>query len=170
MAAVVGPPLFLGLIMSSILQTDVLELYNTWGERVAFNEGYKAQSIAVAKQAGRDAFDLGLDKDQGKDLYFASRAQLAAEAQHFLDGDSASDFDAFLSTTPNGKKIVVEPDQIGDITEGEETLGMESCVAGETEDLYREDEWIFDESELMDGPNSYSSYCQSLPDISIKWR
>lgn len=48
--------------MASILNTDLGDLYNQWGERVAFNEGYQRQKIAEARKAGSDAFSLGIIK------------------------------------------------------------------------------------------------------------
>lgn len=119
--------------MASILQTDVLELYNSWGERVAFNEGFQAQKIADAKQAGRDAFSLGIDRSQGRDLYFEAKDERFSEAKEFLAGESAAQIsDSEISDV---EPESIEPDQIGDVTDGEETLGMESVVANETEDL-----------------------------------
>lgn len=117
--------------MASILQTDVLELYNSWGERVAFNEGFQAQKIVDAKQAGRDAFSLGIDRSQGQGLYFEAKDQRFSEAKEFLAGEPAAQIsDASISDV---EPESIEPDQIGDITDGEETLGMESVVANETE-------------------------------------
>lgn len=113
--------------MSSILKTDVFELYNSWGERIAFNEGFQAQKIADAKQAGRDAFSLGIDRVQGRELYFDAKDQRFSEAKEFLAGEPAAQIADDVETES------IELDQIGDVTDGEETLGMESCVANETE-------------------------------------
>lgn len=119
--------------MASILQTDVLELYNSWGERVAFNEGFQAQKIADAKQAGRDAFSLGIDRSQGQGLYFDAKDQRFSEAKEFLAGESVAQIsDSEISDV---EPESIEPDQIGEVTDGEETLGMESVVANETEAL-----------------------------------
>lgn len=109
--------------MASILQTDLLELVNQWEERVAFNEGYRKQKISDASGAGRDAFSSGLSRSQGQEAYFQSRQQMHSEAAEFLAGDSAAE---------GVEDVDIEP--IGDITDGEETLGMESIVADETED------------------------------------
>lgn len=110
--------------MASILQTDLLDLVNQWEERVAFNEGYRKQKISVASGAGRDAFSSGLSRSQGQDAYFQSRQQMNSEASEFLAGDSAAE---------GVEDVDIEP--IGDITDGEETLGMESCVSDESLDI-----------------------------------
>lgn len=106
--------------MASILQTDLLDLVNQWEERVAFNEGYRKQKISEATGAGRDAFRLGLDRAQGQDNYFQSRQQMNSEAAEFLAGDSAAE---------GVEDVDIEP--VGEIIDGEETLGMESVVADE---------------------------------------
>lgn len=141
--------------MSSILKTDVFELYNSWGERVAFNEGFQAQKIAEAKQGGRDAFSLGIDRSQGQGLYFEAKDQRFSEAKEFLAGEPAAQIsdESISDVEPES----IEPDQIGDVTDGEETLGMESVVANESEwfegegmsesDRYNMD---FEEAEYMD--------------------
>lgn len=59
--------------MASILRSDVFDLFNSWGERVAFNQGFQAQKIASAEQGGRDAFDLGLSRSQGQSNYLSAR-------------------------------------------------------------------------------------------------
>lgn len=110
--------------MASILQTDLLDLVNQWEERVAFNEGYRKQKISAASGAGRDAFSSGLSRSQGQDAYFQSRQQMNSEASEFLAGDSAAD---------GVEGVDIEP--IDEITDGEESLGMESCVSGETVDV-----------------------------------
>ena len=115
--------------MSSILKTDIIELYDAWGERVAFNEGYRAQRIADAKQAGRDAFSLGIDRVQGRELYYETKDQRFSEAKEFLADEPAAQISDASDVEPES----IEPDQIGDVTDGEETLGMESVVANETE-------------------------------------
>lgn len=127
--------------MSSILKTDVFELYNSWGERVAFNEGFQAQKIAEAKQGGRDAFSLGIDRSQGQGLYFEAKDQRFSEAKEFLAGEPAAQIsdESISDVEPES----IEPDQIGEVTDGEETLGMESVVANETEDIsdnFRDDD------------------------------
>lgn len=142
--------------MASILQTDVLELYNTWGERVAFNEGFQAQKIAEAKQGGRDAFSLGIDRSQGQGLYFEAKDQRFSEAKEFLAGEPVAQIsDESISDVESES---IEPDQIGDVTDGEETLGMESVVANETEDrqITDEDMWTYgNDPEFVDDPHAY---------------
>lgn len=113
--------------MASILNADLSDLYDQWNQRVAFNEGYRAQQISEARQAGRDAFSLGVDRQQGREMYFDGRDQRMAEAREFLAAEPAAQIEAV-------EPDVVEPDQISDVMDGEETLGMESCVANETED------------------------------------
>lgn len=107
--------------MASILQTDLLDLVNQWEERVAFNEGFRKQKISAASGAGRDAFSSGLSRSQGQDAYFQSRQQMNSEAAEFLAGDSAAE---------GVEDVDIEP--IGEITDGEEMLGMESAVSGES--------------------------------------
>src|SRR5674476_475521 len=74
--------------MSSILNTDLGELYNQWGERVAYNQGFQKQKIDSARAAGRDAFDLGVDRVAGRDAYFSARSELEGNAVLFAS-DSA---------------------------------------------------------------------------------
>lgn len=112
--------------MASILNTDLGELYDQWNQRVAFNEGYQAQKITEARDAGRDAFHLGVDRAQARDNYFESRDQRVSEAQEFLQPSDVS-------------LEVVDIEPIDEITDGEETLGMESVVANETDDLPDDD-------------------------------
>lgn len=131
--------------MASILNTDIGDLYNQWGERVAFNEGYQAQKINEAKQAGRESFHLGLDSSQGKDIYFEKKDQRFAEAKEFLSGESVAQNNE--SDFIEGESEIIETDFVGDVTDGEETLGMESVVANETEDL--SDHGITDEALQM---------------------
>lgn len=121
--------------MSSILNTDLGDLFDQWGQRVAFNEGYQKQKIDEANQAGREAYHLGIDRIQGREIYFETKDQK---------------FD------------------------GEETLGMESVVANETEDafnvytdggLFTQDEIdsVWDEAAQMDlnfDANGYETYEQ----------
>lgn len=117
--------------MASILNTDLGDLYSQWGERVAFNEGFQAQKIAEAKNAGRDAFHLGVDRVQGRDMYFDAKEQRFSEAREFLAGEPAAQIsDENISDV---EPESIELDQIGDVTDGEETLGMESVVADETD-------------------------------------
>lgn len=129
--------------MASILQTDLLDLVNQWEERVAFNEGFRKQKISAASGAGRDAFSSGLSRSQGQDAYFQSRQQMNSEAAEFLAGDSAAegvdveqfsrDYDDAVEMEIDrymGPAVDLENDSVLD---GEETLGMESCVSGETE-------------------------------------
>lgn len=146
--------------MSSILQTDVFELYNSWGERVAFNEGFQAQKIADAKQAGRDAFSLGIDRSQGQGLYFEAKDQRFSEAKDFLAGESV----AQISDDSDAESESIEPDQIGDVTDGEETLGMESCVANETEYLHAtgNDNYHGFQHVSVDCDEIYRSQCLSV--------
>lgn len=75
--------------MASLFNTDILELARTWDERVAFNEGYKAQQIANARKAGAESVDLGLDASQGRDAYFA---------RNEVDDDSDSVADVGINT------------------------------------------------------------------------
>lgn len=119
--------------MASILNTDISELYNTWGERVAFNEGFQAQKIAEAKAAGREAFHLGVDSAQGKDIYFAAKDQRFAEAREFLSSEPQQINDSRTDDISDVEPEPVDIDPVGDVTDGEETLGMESVVANETE-------------------------------------
>ena len=142
--------------MASILNTDISDLVTQWGDRVNFNEGYAQQRVAEARQAGRDAYSLGLDKSVARDSYFESRDQRFVEAKEFLAGDSAAQVaDSEISD--------VEPDSIGEVMDGEDTLGMESVVANETEDLVSGggdfhgseatyiDQWVADDmNEAMD--------------------
>ena len=135
--------------MVSILEIDVLTLFNQWEERVAFNEGYRKQKIVEAGQAGRDAFHVGIDRAQGQQNYFEAKDQRFSEAQEFLSSDaSAIESDA------------VEIETIEEITDGEETLGMESVVANETEDSgswYAEA--LIDHAEAVEAEyNSVSAY------------
>lgn len=120
--------------MASILNTDLGDLYSQWGERVAFNEGFQAQKIAEAKNAGRDAFSLGVDRAQGRDMYFDAKEQRFSEAREFLAGEPAAQIsDENISDV---EPESIEPDQVGEVLDGEDTLGMESVVANETEDIY----------------------------------
>lgn len=73
----------------SIFNTDLGELYNQWGERVAYNEGYTKQQVDSARIAGKDAFDLGVGRSAGMDAYFSARSTLENEAQNFQFADSA---------------------------------------------------------------------------------
>lgn len=109
--------------MSSILNTDISDLVSQWGERVAFNEGYQKQKIAEATQAGRDAFSLGLDRGQARDLYFEMQAHEREDVQAFLSSDSAAE---------DSMELFQEED------ESMETLGMESVVCNESLDV---DDW-----------------------------
>lgn len=104
------------------------DTYAQWGERVAFNEGYQAQKLGEAKQAGRDAFSLGVDRKVARDAYFDSKDERFSEAAEFIQ----SDF------------VDIEP--IGEVLDGEETLGMESIVANESE--YMDDESLFNYPDL----------------------
>src|SRR3989338_5670328 len=99
--------------MASMLNTDLLKLYPQWGERIAFNEGYQAQKLSIARSAGSDAFKLGLDRNYARSAFFESR--------EFIQNE-------------NVQIESVEVDSVGDVTDGEETLGMESCVSGESID------------------------------------
>lgn len=134
--------------MASILNTDISELYNVWGERVAFNEGFQAQKIAEAKSAGRDAFHLGIDRVQGCDMYLATKDQRFSEAREFLSGENATEEISDSRTDETIFDVEPEPvdvDPVGEVTDGEETLGMESVVANETEDLDDDRSW-YDEA------------------------
>lgn len=113
--------------MASILNTDLGDLYSQWGERVAFNEGYQKQKISSAREAGANAFNDGLDSSVARDNYFASQKQKSADAQEFLNSENVSSEN-------------VEVEDVGEVMDGEETLGMESVVSGETEDLISDDE------------------------------
>lgn len=127
--------------MASILNTDLGDLYDQWNQRVAFNEGYRAQAIAESKQAGRDAFSLGLDRVQGRNIYNETKDQRFQEAREFFAPEPAAQVEDASDLSPE----VVEPDDIGEVTDGEETLGMETCVANETEDVKTGWETIRDE-------------------------
>lgn len=120
--------------MASVLNTDLFDLYDQWNQRVAFNEGYRAQAIAEANQAGRDAFHLGLERVQGRQLYNEVKNQRHQEAREFFAAEPAAQIEDASSIEPEA----IKPDEIGAVTDGEETLGTESCVANETEDLQEE--------------------------------
>jgi hypothetical protein len=109
--------------MASVLNRDIFELYDQWGQRVAFNEGYARKQIADARQAGSEAFTSGVDRKTARAAYFEKRANLQSEANDFINDQPAS-----------VDETAAEPvDDLGSVTDGEETLGMESVVAGETE-------------------------------------
>lgn len=103
------------------------------GQRVAFNEGYQKQKILEANEAGREAFSLGLDRSEARSVYLDKRAQLASEAKDFLLDESAAQNNE--ADFIEGESETIETDPVGAVTDGEETLGMESVVANETEDL-----------------------------------
>ncbi len=95
-------------------------IYAQWGERVAFNEGYQAQKISQANSAGRNAFSDGLDRDEARSSYLESK-----DAQAFTESEN------------------VDIEAVGEVMDGEDTLGMESCVAGysDFDGLDDYDEW-----------------------------
>lgn len=105
-------------------------------------------------------FISGLSRSQGQDAYFQSRQQMNSEAAEFLAGDSAAE---------GVEDVDIEP--IGEITDGEETLGMESCVSGETEDVrhYSEEELDaigFDDENLeIAHLDEYHDYLRSTRDL-----
>lgn len=113
--------------MASILNTDLGELYDHWGQRVAFNEGYERQKITEARQAGAAAFHNGVDRKEARELYFDARDQRVAEAKEFLHSEPIAIEDAGVQYD--------DIQTITEVTDGEVTLGMESCVAAETEDF-----------------------------------
>lgn len=112
--------------MSSVLNTNLFDLYDQWGQRVAFNEGYRQQQVVEAKQAGRDAFHLGIDRTSARSAYFENRDQRFDEARQFIESENVQIESAEV------EPVDIEP--ISEVTDGEETLGMESVVANETED------------------------------------
>ena len=138
--------------MASILNTGISELVNHWGERVAFNEGYQKQKIAEATQAGRDAFQLGLDRGQGRDLYFEMQANKREDVQAFLSSDSAAggvDVDYSSVVDQFGNEDEINDAAFQEEVEAIETLGMESVVADESLDV---DYWAD-----VSGLNDYES-------------
>lgn len=150
--------------MASVLNTDLFDLYDQWNQRVAFNDGYRAQSIADANQAGRDAFHLGLDRVQGRSFYNDVQDQRHQEAREFFAAEPAAQIEDASS---------VEPDEIGEVTDGEETLGAESCVANETEDIaeYDVDEYAIAASHLSDSAfSNYAEHGGSIFDYTDSWQ
>lgn len=148
----------------SILNTDLSELYDQWGERVAFNEGYKKQKLMEATQAGRDAFHLGIDRSQGREFYFDAKDQRFSEAREFLSGEINAVGNSDISDV-EPEVVAIEP--VGDITDGEETLGMESVVANETE--YQRatvEDWSVygNDPEFMEDPDEYMRGVQRSED------
>lgn len=134
--------------MASILNTDVKDLYTQWGERVAFNEGFQAQKIAEAKVSGREAFHLGIDRVQGRDMYFEAKDQRFSEVREFLSDGTATE--EIADVEPE----LVDVDPIGEVTDGEETLGMESVVANETDGLLA-DQFLWASENGFDGGDEH---------------
>lgn len=154
--------------MASILNTDLGDLYTQWGERVAFNEGFQAQKIVEAKAAGRDAFHLGIDRAQGRDMYLAAKDQRFSEAREFLNPEPQQIDDSRTDDISDVELEPVEVDPIGEVTDGEETLGMESVVANETEDVRATDEdyWTYgNDPEFVQDPDGYM---QSISDSNTE--
>lgn len=154
--------------MSSIFNTDLGELYNQWGERVAYNKGYEQQKINSAKEAGRDAFDLGVDKGLGRDAYFEARDSLTAAAAGFDVSDSAvsadaeADVDSVVADDPNSAAALwaesndaASDDARADAEHDEFLAGhgtsSEILQAAEDDEQINENEFISQDNNWSDG-------------------
>lgn len=115
--------------MASILNTDLGDLYDQWGQRVAFNEGYRKGQLNEARSAGAEAASFGVDRETARDRYFQQMQARREDAAEFLASESASVDDA-------ADDVTADLDDIGEVMNGEETLGMESCVSDETIDVH----------------------------------
>lgn len=74
-----------------------------WQQRVAFNEGYRKQQIASARVAGADAYSLGLDRVQGRDMFFEAEFNHCEDANDFFNGHTSNGIthDAISDVAPD---------------------------------------------------------------------
>lgn len=157
--------------MSSILNTDLGDLYDQWNQCIAFNEVYDRQEVKVMNEFAYDAISKGIDRATAREQFLSiglnnnvkdsssydlskdpdlSRSAMSFNPEDtdgkWTDADGVFPLDAsgndFYDTYGNPavmeyrrKKRAAQIEPITEVTDGEETLGMESVVANETEDI-----------------------------------
>jgi len=129
--------------MASIFTTDLGELYNQWGERVAYNEGFQKRKIDSARSAGADAFDFGVDKGLGLDAYFSVRSALVDDAASFQVSDSAVSLDA------NSDIEIVAVSDFS-FSDDEWSDVQEKFADGKSDFSFSDDEWSEVQEKLAD--------------------